>query len=195
MVAYINFNYNSPHEDVENCLGFNTDGSINVQYTLASLKNLLQENLEIVDELIANVDDIQTITPIGYNRIEIVTDTDVLLEKLLEKNIVCVRTNDEVEEIEDQMDELSDLNISEDETNNDRLNIINNLTNRNNIQVFSNDKNSDTEQDSDSDELIADEKNATSIINKYSDFIQNSQNTDSNNDSDSEYSDACSTEE
>lgn len=192
MAAYINFNYNSPHEDVENCLGFNPDGSINIRYTLESLKNLLQENLQIVNELIDNVDEIQSVTPIGYNRVELVTNTNSLLDKLLEKNIVTVVTN---EEIEDQMDDLSDLNISDEETNNDRLNIINNLTNLNNAQILSIEKNSDTEQESDSDELIEDEKNATSIINKYSDFIQKSEDSDSNNNSDSEYSDAYSEEE
>ena len=170
--AYINFTYNSPHEDIESSLGFNNDGSINVKYTLNTMKNILTYNLSIINKLLDKVDTIKNIESVGYNKIEIAITSKNDFENLIKDNVLFTQP------IIDQPDE-NDINFSDDEeTNQDRLNMINNMVNKNDFQAIF-DKHSDSESDKESDDIISDEKNTKSILSKYSNFIKDEEDTDS----------------
>lgn len=166
---YINFTYNSPHEDIQNSMGFNSDGSLNIKYTLVTLKNLLLNNVELIDKLLNKVDTIDNINSIGYNHIEIqINNEEILNSLLIDKTLIK-----QIENIEDENeDENVEYQFSDEETNQTRLNMINNIVNHNDLQIML-DKHSNSESGSDSDEIISDEKNTQSILNKYGNFIKN----------------------
>lgn len=179
----INLTYKSPHEDVENCMGLNSDGTVNSKFTLLSLKNLLTHNLDTINKLLEKSENITNIIPIGYDIVEIKINSPNVLKNLMDDNIVIKRDN-----INDT-DEINpgDIYFSDEETNEERLNMINNLVNQSETQsIFNKNTDSETEFDSDNDDIIEDEKNSKSILNKYVNIIdeRNSESDDNNDNND-----------
>ncbi|XWV26017.1 hypothetical protein QJ857_gp1063 [Tupanvirus soda lake] len=172
-VSCINFTYKSPHQDIESVMGFNSDGSVNIKYTLISLRNLLSHNINILNKLIEKSENITNIIPIGYGVVGINIDSPTITQYLLDENILTKMS----ENMEDEV-EIGEFNFSDDEeTNQDRLNIVNNLTNHNDTNnIFDNDL-SESDSDSESDDIIDDEKNTKSILSKYIGII-NERNSD-----------------
>ncbi len=159
--CYINFTYKSPHEDVETVMGHNPDGSVNVKYTLLALRDLLTYNLDIINKLLEKSSEISDINPLGYAIVGININNHATKENFLNANIL-VKQPDVLEEEE----LLNNIYLSdEEETNQNRLDMIKNLVNSNDINTFTN--KSDTDSDTDSDDVIDDRKNTKSIIDKY----------------------------
>lgn len=172
-ISCINLTYKSPHEDVENLIGFNPDGTVNVKYTLLSMKELMLQNLNVITKLLEKTDNITDIIPIGYGIVEVKINSINVLKNLMDAKIVINPPNiAETDEIN-----VDELHFSDDdETNQARLDLINNLVNQNDSQSIFN-KGSDSE--SDDDEIIGDEKNTKLILDKYNNFINNDSDTDS----------------
>ena len=155
----INLSYESPKQDLQEHLGLNTDGTINVKYTLLSWRNMLLSNINILNSLIENSDSIESIIPLSTNEILIeCTVTDVATDLLNKQSLVSADIQPEQYIFDD------------DETNQHRLNLINNLTNYNESDgIFSTSNDSDSE--SEGDELIDDKKNRDNLISKYSKLV------------------------
>jgi len=162
---YINFNYRSPQEDFQRNMGFNSDGSLNVKYSLTCLKNLLESNIKIIDSLIEKSEKISHITSSGYDQLQIQLDNTVK-EELLDRKIITTRAN-----YDDDSDTF-DYNFSDDENNKIKINMINNIIS--NIITPT-----DSEEKSDSD--IDEGKNMENIINKYGNFIEEISDTEADN--------------
>jgi hypothetical protein len=177
--AYINFSYKSPHEDTETSIGLNPDGSVNIKYTLASMRDLLLHNVDIITKLIDTHENILNIRPIGYDIVEITTNTSPVSKKLLDGNVI--RKSMELDD--DEAINFDELIVSDhEETNQDRLKNINNIINQNDSQIiFAEDSNSDHDS---GDDIIDDETNTSSILEKYGNFINDE--SDSENSSDNE---------
>lgn len=165
---YINFTYQSPHEDVENCLGFNPDGSTNVKYVLNSLREKLMENVELIDTLLEKSEFINNLNVFGYNLVGVEIPSPIERQSLLDKQILKIYSHENEEEDHINIDNFSD---SEEETNNDRLNILNNLSNQNDSNmIFEN--HSDLDTDTEDNDIISDDKNTSEILDRYSNFIE-----------------------
>lgn len=164
--AFINLTYLSPYEDMEKSLGFNADGTINNKYTLLAMRELLENNLNVINNLITEADNITHITPVGYGIIEIKMNSAETTKKLIDIDILTIKPNIDSEYEDTTTD---DWHIEEhNETNQDRLHMIANL-------VIPNDTHNlfeiDISSDSDSDNLIVDNKNTNSILGKYSNLL------------------------
>jgi hypothetical protein len=187
----INFTYKSPHEDTESVMGFNPDGSVNIKYTLMALRDMLVHNVNIMNKLIEKYDVITDIIPIGYGVVGISTNYPSVVQTLVDNNILTKNPDD----LEDEETIMNELNFLDDEeTNQDRLNFINNLTNQNDAtdatDIFGNNDNNKSGSDSgsESDDIIRDDKNTKSILNKYIDIInENNSVEDESENNDSDY--------
>ncbi|XWV24776.1 hypothetical protein QJ856_gp1007 [Tupanvirus deep ocean] len=181
-VSCINFTYKSPHQDVESVMGFNSDGSVNIKYTLISLRNLLHHNINLINKLIEKSENITNIIPIGYGVVGVNVNSPTLTQDLIDENVLTKLS----ETMEDEV-EIGEFNFSdEEETNQDRLNVVNNLTNHNDTNnIFNNDL-TDSDTDSETDDIIDDEKNTKSILSKYIGIIneRNSDESDNENSQD-----------
>lgn len=169
--AIINFTYKSPSQDIENCCGFNADGTINVKYTLATLRNLLLKNAEIIKKIMDRSIHITNIDIIDFNCIQIAINNKDNMENLFNEKIL-LRPEDLDNDDTSSMDSETDFifSDSEKETNHDRYKMINNMVNSNNIPII--DNNSDTDSES-SDDIIDDKHNTRLVLNKYSKMIKN----------------------
>ncbi len=98
-----------------------------------------------------------------------------MIGKLLNDDILINMIED------DDNDEIYDYNFIEEETNQVRLNMINNIINHDDSPFIQNNDESDSETDT--DDIICDEKNTQSLLNKYEEFIKQSL-TDNSSDSD-----------
>lgn len=167
--TYLNLSYKSPHEDLESSLGYNSDGTINIKYTLLTLRNMLLKNVETINKLIDNADNVTNISSTGLNIIEVKVNS-VVLKELKEMNVLLDQSDTESDEQNINYFDLSDDNV---ETNNDRLNMINNLINRNDINyVIDKEYESESEIESCSEtDIIDDDKNTKIILNKYRSII------------------------
>lgn len=167
--AYINLTYISPHEDIEKSLGLNSDGTVNAKYTLICMKELLTNNLLVINKLLDEVNNIVDITPVGYGIVEIKVKSEVI-QKLLDDNILITHPIKNENSDESNTDEWSIDDT--DETNQDRLNMISNLINQDDSQnIFGSACTSDAESEAELDDIINDEKNAASILNKYCEIL------------------------
>lgn len=177
----INFTYRSPHEDIEEAIGVNPDGSTNILYTLSTMKNLLLKNLDVVNKLIEKANKIDNINPVGYSIINISIKDKTVHDELLENGTIIKHNS-----LNTYSDDESGIEIpfSDEETNQDRLNMITNLLNQAN-PITTSDNHYDTTSDSDGDDyLIDDPKNVMMILNKYGNFINNGSESDDNSDID-----------
>nr|WBF70640.1 hypothetical protein [Megavirus caiporensis] len=137
----IKFNYEGPSVDVVNCTGLYSDGTINTKYTLQSLKNLLQNNIKIIDKLLSLNDHVSNL---------VVCDDDVTVE-ITSNDIFTQLINEEII-LNVNQDEENIHFTNETETNQDRLNRILNMTNVNESENIFGDASSDTDLD-DSDDV------------------------------------------
>jgi len=177
--ANINFTYDSPRQDIQNCTGQNPDESVNIKYTLITLRNLLLENVDIVNKLIEKSNNITDITHANYGKIKITFNSKEEFETLFNEKILTACPNLDNSDIEEeQLDvqnngELVIEHFSDHETNNDRLTMINNVLNQDDTLImFDKGSDSDSESHPSSDEIISDEQNMKSIIDKYMDLIK-----------------------
>lgn len=169
-LPFINFTYKSPHEDIENLLGFNVDGSVNVKYTLTMLRNLLLHNVDIVNKLLKNIDHISDIQSIGYGIISAKITSSDILQNLVDENIL----RENIKELNDSEININEINFIDDtETNNHRLELINNLINDNDFQ---DEISNHSESDSESSDIICDNDSKRYIIKKYTDLIEENEN-------------------
>lgn len=157
-LSYINLTYQSPSIDISESFGYNPDGTINIKYTLTTYRNLLQQNINIINALISEVDNITDIIPIDSNVAIKISSEDV--QKKLFDNHILVQPN--VEE------DIGENYFTEEETNQDRLAMVDRITNQmdipDNLEIISH---SESGSDDEMDELIDDSHNMESIINKY----------------------------
>ena len=183
-ISCLNLTYKSPTEDIEQCMGVNSNGTVNIKYTLKSLQNLLQENLNVVNKLIEKADHVTDIVPIGYGLVEVKINSTIVLKNLMDNKII-IQPNIDNEYQDDIIDDLN-IYIDNEETDADRLAIINNLVNSGELPDILKNPNdeSDSGSESESDDLIADEKNTKSIINKYSSFLNTEEYSEEINSSD-----------
>lgn len=154
-----NFTYNSPNDDIELCRGINSDGSTNIKYTLMALRNLLLDNVEICEKLIKNANNITDICK-NSSDVEIIFDPNFNTEDMLEKNIITKIT----EEDDDGINTNNVLEFSDnEETNQDRLNMVMNMVSKRRDGLFP----EDNDLDSESDDLISDDNNTKILVGKY----------------------------
>lgn len=175
----INFTYASPSEDIEKVVGYNPDSSINIKFTLIGLRQLLQDNVDIINRLLENVDSITNIysnLDIGSNvsmtlALAPARDATMVVEKLKEDNIIKDISADEENSDSDTASEALYASSSEDETNYDRLRKIKNLSLHNkkeDLEFLSREYDTDYSSTDDSgDDLIRDDANKNDLINKY----------------------------
>lgn len=185
-LSYINLTYSSPSEDMINLLGTNPDGTTNIKYTLTSMRNLLQQNINVLDNLLTEVNTITDITPIGFDMISINFTSDTIQKQLLENNTIIIsQINDEDLDTNDEENYFNDDN-NDSETNIDRLNMVRNLINLNdipnNLEIIPQNESDDENEDND---LLDDKPSIEAIVNKYNHIIADDSDLDSN--SDSEY--------
>lgn len=162
---YINLTYRSPCEDLEDSIGFNPDGSINISYTIVSIRNLLEQNINILNELLSETENITNIILNNNGKIEIKLKSLVVIQKLIDKDIIVKNL---------YLDEniIDNIDSSDEESNNTRFEMINNLTSQNDSQyIFNRKSESEYSSDSSSDSIINDVTNQKSIIDKYKTFI------------------------
>lgn len=173
-ILCINLTYKSPHEDVEDSIGLNPDGTVNCKFTLITLRNLLEKNLEVVKKLLENADNVTDIVPIGYGIVEAKINSESVKNSLFDDNVLLKASLDNSND--DFLDQIH-YDDSNSETNEERFAMINNLTNQNDSQMIFNRENSDSEQTESGDEIIDDSKNAKLILEKYRDVITNNEDT------------------
>lgn len=158
--SFVTFTYTQPNADLDNCTGHNPDGTINAKYTLASMKDLLERNLSMVNKLIDVADSITDIIPVGFGHVEIKLDNDVAYQKLIDSG-VTMATLDDLNSDSDDWNHLADAP----ESNQTRFNMLNNLINMDEYEFVEH-------TDSDGDPLISDERNINLIIDKYSQLLR-----------------------
>lgn len=151
----INLTYNGPQEDMISVLGYNTDKSVNVKFSLLNFKNLLTDNIFVINKLIDNADNIKDIKFTDNGKIRIILNDNAVEQKLIEEKIL----------VDDTVIEEDDI-YSDEEPNYLRLDNLYNIINRNNFNL--NHDESDSESASSDDELISDDKNITNLTAQFS---------------------------
>lgn len=151
---FVNFDYESPNQDFENCLAYYVDGTINFKVTLLTLKNRLINNIAIIDNLLEECNSIEDFNHYNSDKIEIKLRSDESKQKLLESGAIS-------------SDQQENQYYDEEETNIHRYNSINRLINR--TDIGSDFEDSDTE--SNDYEILDDKKNLDSLISKYCDYV------------------------
>lgn len=194
-ILCINFTYQSPNEDIDNCSGTNQDGTVNVAFTLTSLKNKLIENTAVLTKLLENVKYITDIIPIGYGMIEVIVSNPEVSKSLLENQVLVVFDPNKVLYLEEEDNEfvhnLVELDETVEETNNTRLLAIKNLVNNNENNILQDDSDNSTDTYSNSDEeVVFDETHKQSIIDKYSNLAETESSSDLSGLSDSSDTDS-----
>ena len=163
----INFTYKSPHEDIESSSGFNSDGTLNVKFTLISFRNLLQANLNKISELLSESDSIDDIklNEYGYDHVEIkfVPNSEHSIKKLTDLSIIVPN-----EEANTQIP----FDLEQTETNVGRLAMINRLCSNTLCLQPQSEFDSDFESD-ELDPVIDPEQNLKFIIGKYKKLLSN----------------------
>lgn len=165
-MAFINFTYESPYKDIEKYGGFYPDGSINVKYTLLAMRNLLQDNIDVINKLLDKSDNIVGIVPYDNGSVEIKTNSTEVLENFANDNII---------KLVGASDIVPDYEISE--TNQDRLNMVNNMVSLNDILDLDTNDNSDSSDGSSNGSensacnIIFDDNNLNLLIDKYKNSI------------------------
>lgn len=163
---YINFSYTSLYDEINNSMGLNADGSTNVKYSLTTLRNKLNENIEILDKLIDNVDNITNIYPVNTKSIAIWIESDQIKQDMLTSNVI----REELLHSDSNPVSDTDTDSSDDETNTGRLHMLHNIINTEE-DIYGNIYDSDTE--SESDNFLDDISNRIDLINYYDSYIEN----------------------
>lgn len=158
----INLTYKLPDKDLDNLMGFNVDGTVNVKISLLNLKDHLMQNISIIDRLIEVSNHITTIVPTGNGLIKAIIDSDETVKELIDAGAIC--RNSDTHSSNDE-----NYYFSDEETNLDRLRMVNNLVDPDRVEDISSDSNSEDEMD----ELIKDYGNMYAIINKYVGLLNN----------------------
>jgi len=162
--VYINFTYSSPHDDFDACVGLNSDGSTNINYTLMALKNKLSENILLIDRLLEQSNLIAGMYTAGYDLVAIYTnsqnDSQTLLDTGLVRETVTINSDDAYDEDEELTDQ-------DEETHTDRLRMINNIVNVGNDKI-----DDDSDESSENSELMNDYESVGSILSKYQKIIE-----------------------
>ncbi|AKI80247.1 hypothetical protein QJ850_gp452 [Acanthamoeba polyphaga mimivirus] len=169
-------------------MNYYDDGSTNVKCTLQSFKNTLENNLLLINKLIEESENIINVS-CHPNNILLEFNSNNIMNKFINDGTVKI-ISDNYNDSDDDLIPLVDL--SEEETNQDRLNRIINMTNRDNSGGLFGTSDDDEEEISDDDPLLHDllknQNNTLSIFNKYTNLIGNviddSDNSDDSDDSD-----------
>lgn len=148
----INLTYVGPQEDMIAVIGYNTDKTLNVKFSLLNFKNLLMNNINVIDKLLDYADNIKDLKFTDNGKIRVIIDDDVIEEKLLKDKVL----------IDDTIIDEEDIVYSDEESNESRLDNLYNIINRDNFNQ------DDSESSSSSDELISDEKNINNLISRFS---------------------------
>lgn len=190
--TYINFTYKSVNEDFKNSIGYNPDSSINITYTLMTIRNLLLNNVKIIDRLLEYNKSIKEMVPIN-NSIKISFFSEEIKKILQEEgtiNYIPLHINENNEFRIFDNEEIP-------ETNYDRLSMIHNLTRVDNLSDLDTILNSDgiiySTSESEVDELIYDKENINNLVNKYQNLISDEysdKSDDTDRYSNSEYSES-----
>jgi hypothetical protein len=172
----INFTYNSPHEDLEKLTCHNANGTVNTKLTLEMLRIKLLDNVKILDTLIEQSGNINDLITVGYDSVQIVFnsgyDTSQLVDEKIVRTIVANQYNDE------EGNDEYDMHNQEEDTNNDRLDMIMRITNNNDDDLIYGDL-SDLESEEDSDnDPICDPDNINELISKYKEYINDGSELD-----------------
>lgn len=173
-MKYINFSYKTPSSDIEDCTGLNSDGSVNIKYTLMTLRDKLMENVEILNKLLEKSDSVSGVYAVGYDTVAICINSKKEADDMM--NLKLIR--DTKNEIEDDEYENSTDDESDHETHSDRLRMMSNLIVSSQSQ---NDILSDTDTETESD-VMDDIESAMSIICKYNNFVEDNDDIQSDTD-------------
>lgn len=159
--SYVEFDYKSPWDSIFEYVHYNSDGTINANITLQMMKDMMSNDLKKIDELIKCSDKIVDIEPINKMCVKVTVNSENVSDKLLKDNISILN-------IDDNLSESDIVDINEEETNNDRFNMVENLINTRDLpDIFTNiseDDSSTTDTD-----LFSDENIKINLINKYTD--------------------------
>lgn len=186
-IGFIKFTYNSPQKDIVKSTSYNTDGTTNVKITLNDMKQLLESNINVINELLNVSDQIIDIEYTGYDIIAMITDSQKVIDDLTEKNIVTTIILDDYNSNSDsEFDENILFRLDETlETDTQRFQAITNITRQQNIPILEpenepNYSSSDDEYSSSQETLLNCEKSVYSIINKYEKIQTNHDSCDLN---------------
>lgn len=214
--SFINFDYNGPTCDYLNSLQINANGTVNVKCTLQSFKILLEKNLNIINQLITKSEYISDMTAYDLNNILIIFNNKTECAKLLAEKVITDNLITEPSESIGSIGSIGSIeridpelltNSDNEETNNNRLTLVNNLTIQDSSLLFDmnqdvnsssdNSDNSDGSDYSDNSDNLVDLNNLDSscdfityntnaIINKYLHISNQNAINDNHTDSDSD---------
>lgn len=114
---HVNFTYQSPTDDIKDSICYNSNGDINIKCSLIVMRNKLMENIEILDLLIKKCNNITCLDVLDGELIKIKLSDNNYIDKLLKDNILKKCNGGYIDY------------SSNDETNEDRLQLMCNITN------------------------------------------------------------------
>ena len=155
----INFTYKNPSSDFFASAGVYPSGKINPTYSLIAMRQKLQQNIEIINELIEHRTEIKSIHDAGNCNLSISLNAESTVgEKLLDKKIIRNSFENTTIEVPDPV-----------ETNQDRQRILSNLINTNNLCIV---KENESELNGlEEPTYVEDKRNDNLILKKYEKLI------------------------
>ena len=169
-IYLLNLKFDSLVNELEESSGFNSDGTMNIPYTLERLRDKLEHVIDVVNTLLSKEDQIIDMDPYGVNRIQIITKTPETMQELIRNGTVYTETLSNgfpEENIEDVIIEEPDVN---EETHSERKKRVLNLCNTDNSTAHS-----DESDESDEDLILQDEKNLKTITELYKTLLDEEQ--------------------
>jgi hypothetical protein len=154
---YINFTYESPCQDFSKNIGLNPNSTVNIRYTLGTMKHLLSENIKLLDNLLENSDHIENIEAIGTNYLGI-RFKEGFDNIMIDNEMICVISNGPSES---DSSDFSDEDTME--TNTDRLNVLQNL--------FGSESGSFGSESSSDSDIVADSNKEAYLCDKYQELL------------------------
>lgn len=171
--AIVNLNCNLAENTIDKFISYNNNETVNVKYTLLSIKKILYSDIQTIDRLINNVNKLTTINLNEYGLVEIGTDSKELFNTLVNDKIIY----------DDDLNNGNIIAIDEPiDGNRELLDRINNLTNQNNLQLIDIDYFSDNDSQN-SLNFDNSDVNIQQLVSKYSKLLKRNLSGDSDSDS------------
>lgn len=158
-IKYINLTYSSPNHDIEDCMGLNPDGGVNVKYTLTSMRDKLAENVAVLNKLLEQTDDIAGLFSADRGAVAICISSPEAMDNMFKNDLI--RDTKIVMSEEESNDESSE---EDHETHTDRLRMMKNL-------IFSSDALQDDDSSDSSDGEYIDIHGMNDLLDRYNGLL------------------------
>lgn len=165
-IKYINLTYSSPNHDIEDCMGLNPDGDVNVKYTLTSMRDKLAENVDVLNKLLEQTDNIAGLFSADRGAVAVCISSPEAMDSMFKNNLIrdtkIVTSDDESNEESSKEDH---------ETHTDRLRMMKNL-------IFSSDAPQDDDSSDSSDSEYIDIHGMNELLDRYNGLLDTDLNLD-----------------